>query len=159
MRGRLDSIDWAILKELQADGSITNVELARRVGLSAPPCLRRVRALEEGGMIRQYRAVLDAEKLGFELEAIVHVSLDQSRPGWHEAFLAGIAAHDEITEASIVTGASNYILTVRTRNLSAFSQFVEDKLSKIAGVRDLCSHIVLRKVKDRGGMLPLAGWR
>ena len=58
-----------------------------------------------------------------------------------------------------MTGASNYILTVRARNLSAFSQFVEDKLSKIAGVRDICSHLVMRKVKDRSGMLPLAGWR
>ena len=103
--------------------------------------------------------MLDADKLGFELEAIVHVSLDQSRAGWHEQFLAGIALYDEITEASIVTGASNYILTVRTRNLAAFSQFVEEKLSKIAGVRDLCSHLVMRKVKNRGGMLPLAAWR
>ncbi|MCC3263956.1 Lrp/AsnC ligand binding domain-containing protein, partial [Paenibacillus polymyxa] len=74
------------------------------------------------------------------------MSLDQSRAGWHEEFMAGIALHDEITEACIVTGASNYILTVRTRNLSAFSNFVEDKLSKIPGVRDLCSHIVMRKV-------------
>lgn len=155
----LDAIDQRILYRLQENGQLSNQDLAEQVALSPSACLRRVRALEEGGMIRQYRAVLDAEKLGFELEAIVHVSLDQSRPGWHEAFLAGIAAHDEITEASIVTGASNYILTVRTRNLSAFSQFVEDKLSKIAGVRDLCSHIVMRKVKDRGGMLPLASWR
>ena len=67
MRGRLDSIDWAILKELQADGSITNVELARRVGLSAPPCLRRVRALEKAGIIKAYRAMLDPKALGYEI--------------------------------------------------------------------------------------------
>ena len=131
----------------------------QNVSLSPSACLRRVRALEERGFIRGYRAVLDAEKLGFELEAIVHVSIDQSRADWHEQFLAGIAAYDEIAEASIVTGASNYILTVRTRNLAAFSQFVETRLSKIAGVRDICSHIVMRKVKDRQGMLPLAAWR
>ncbi len=156
---QIDAIDRRILARLQEDGHLSNQDLAEQVALSPSACLRRVRALEEGGLIRSYRAVLDADKLGFELEAIVHVSLDQSRTGWHEEFLAGIALHDEITEASIVTGASNYILTVRTRNLAAFSQFVEDKLSKLAGVRDLCSHIVMRKVKDREGMLPLAGWR
>lgn len=155
----IDAIDHRILYRLQENSQLSNQDLAEQVALSPSACLRRVRALEEGGFVRGYRAVLDAERLGFELEAIVHVSLDQSRPGWHEEFLAGIALYDEITEASIVTGASNYILTVRTRNLAAFSQFVEDKLSKIAGVRDLCSHIVMRKVKNRGGMLPLAAWR
>lgn len=155
----IDAIDQRILCRLQEDARLSNQDLADQVALSPSACLRRVRALEESGLIQRYRAVLDAGKLGFELEAIVHVSLDQSRAGWHEEFMAGIALHDEITEASIVTGASNYILTVRTRNLAAFSQFVEDKLSKLAGVRDLCSHIVMRKVKDRGGMLPLAGWR
>ena len=75
MRGRLDSIDWAILKELQADGSITNVELARRVGLSAPPCLRRVRALEEAGIIKAYRALLDPQALGFEIVCFAMVQL------------------------------------------------------------------------------------
>ncbi|QVQ26555.1 Lrp/AsnC family transcriptional regulator [Achromobacter deleyi] len=156
---QIDAIDQRILCRLQENGQLSNQDLAEQVALSPSACLRRVRALEESGLIRNYRAVLDAEKLGFELEAIVHVSLDQSRAGWHEAFLAGIALHDEITEASIVTGASNYILTVRTRNLTAFAQFSEDKLSKIPGVRDLCSHIVMRKVKNRDGMLPLAGWR
>jgi len=95
--------------------------------------------------------------LGFDLEAIVHVSLDQMRPNWHEQFIAGIAPYDEITQASIVTGTSNYILTVRTRNMASFSQFIEQKLVKIPGVRDLCSNIVMRKIKDRSGMLPLTG--
>ena len=136
---QIDAIDRRILSRLQENSQISN-RTAEQVSLSPSACLRRVRALEEGGLIKRYRAVLDAEKLGFELEAIVHVALDQSRSGWHEEFSAGIALYDEITEASIVTGASNYILTVRARNLSAFSQFVEDKLSKIAGVRDICSH-------------------
>ncbi|MVW71579.1 MULTISPECIES: Lrp/AsnC family transcriptional regulator [unclassified Bordetella] len=156
---QIDTIDQRILARLQEDGSLSNQDLADQVALSPSACLRRVRALEEAGLIRAYRAVLDAEKLGFDLEAIVHVSLDQSRAGWHEEFLACIALHDEITEASIVTGASNYILRVRTRNLSAFSNFVEDKLSKLPGVRNLCSHIVMRKVKNRDSMLPLANWR
>jgi len=153
----LDAIDQRILYCLQENGQLSNQELAERVALSPSACLRRVRALEESGVIRGYRAVLDAEKLGFELEAIVHVSLDQLRPNWHDQFLAGIAPHDEITQASIVTGTANYILTVRTRNMTSFSQFIEQKLVKIPGVRDLCSNIVMRKVKDRSGMLPLTG--
>ena len=80
MRGRLDSIDWAILKELQADGSITNVELARRVGLSAPPCLRRVRALENAGIIKAYRAMLDPKSLGYEIVCFAMVQLGDAGP-------------------------------------------------------------------------------
>ena len=76
MKAHLDAIDWKILKELQADGRMTNVELARRVGISAPPCLRRVRALEEGGIIRGYRALLDEKSLGFDLTAFVFVGLN-----------------------------------------------------------------------------------
>jgi len=155
----LDAIDQRILYCLQENGQLTNQELAERVALSPSACLRRVRALEESGVIRGYRAVLDAEKLGFDLEAIVHVSLDQMLPNWHEQFIAGITPHDEITQASIVTGTSNYILTVRTRNMASFAQFVEQKLVKIPGVRDLCSNIVMRKIKDRSGMLPLTGGR
>src|SRR3954466_16261306 len=81
VRGRLDSIDWAILKELQADGRITNVELARRVGISAPPCLRRVRALEAAGFIKGYRALLDEKLLGYEVRvfAMVHLT-SQAEP-------------------------------------------------------------------------------
>lgn len=155
----LDAIDQRILCRLQENGQISNQTLAEQVALSASACLRRVRALEEKGVIKGYRAVLDAAQLGFELEAIVHVSLDQSLTDWHEKFLTRIAVFDEITEASIVTGASNYILNIRTRNLAAFSRFVEDKLSKVPGVRDLCSHIVMRKVKSRDSMLPLSDWR
>jgi len=154
----LDAIDRRILYCLQENGQISNQELAERVSLSPSACLRRVRTLEENGLIRGYRAVLDAEKLGFELEAIVHVSLDQTRPNWHDQFIASIAPHDEITQANIVTGTSNYVLTVRTRNMTSFAQFIEQKLAKLPCVRDLCSHIVMRKVKDRSGMLPLTGW-
>ena len=81
---QIDAIDQRILYRLQENGHLSNQELAEQVSLSPSACLRRVRALEEAGLIRGYRAVLDPEKLGFELEALVHVSLDQSRPGWHE---------------------------------------------------------------------------
>ncbi|OZI42825.1 Lrp/AsnC family transcriptional regulator [Bordetella genomosp. 5] len=153
---QLDIIDCRILNILQADGRISNQDLADRVSLSPSACLRRVRALEEGAVIRGYRAVLDTAQLGADFEAYVHLSLDQSEPGWNEAFVARLDALDEVVQASIVTGASNYILQVRTRDLAAFSTFVVDKLNGIRGVRDMCSHIVMRKVKDSSGTIALA---
>ena len=83
MKADLDAIDWKILKELQADGRMTNVELARRVGISAPPCLRRVRALEEAGIIEGYRALIDEKALDFDVTAFAMVGLRaRARPGW-----------------------------------------------------------------------------
>jgi len=152
---QIDSIDRRILSQLQHDASLSNQELAEKVALSPSACLRRVRALEESGIIKGYRAVLDADKLGFELEAVVHVVLHHNRPDWHEQFMAVVASHEEIVQASTVTGASNYILVVRTRDLKAFSRFIEDKLIQLPNVRDVCSHIVMRKVKDHHGVLPL----
>jgi len=152
---QMDGIDKRILKYLQENGKLNNQELAEMVGLSPSACLRRVRSLEHHGVIKSYRAVLDADKLGFELEAIVHVTLDQNRSHWHEQFVAAIAAYEEIVQASIVTGTSNYILTIHTRSMASFSRFIEDQLIHLPGVLNLCSHIVMRKIKDRSGMLPL----
>ena len=155
---QIDAIDRRILSRLQENSQISNQDLAEQVSLSPSACLRRVRALEEGGLIKRYRAVLDAEKLGFELEAIVHVALDQSRSGWHEEFLAGIALYDEITEASIVTGASNYILTVRAQPVGLLA--IRGRQAEQDPWR--ARHLLApghAQVKDRSGMLPLAGWR
>ncbi|AZW33347.1 Lrp/AsnC family transcriptional regulator [Bordetella bronchiseptica] len=152
---QLDAIDRRILDILQTEGRLSNQDLADRVALSPSACLRRVRALEDGGVIQGYRAVLDPHCLGLDFEAIVHVSLDQSQAGWHEAFVARLAGLEEVRQASIVTGSSNYVLQVRTRDLAAFSAFVVDKLNGIAGVREIHSHIVMRKVKDCGGVLPV----
>ncbi|MDQ8035316.1 AsnC family transcriptional regulator [Bordetella genomosp. 1] len=152
---QLDTIDCRILTILQADGRISNQDLADRVSLSPSACLRRVRALEEGGIIRGYRATLDNAQLGVDFEAYVHLSLDQSEPGWNEAFVAQLGEMPEVVQASIVTGATNYILQVRTRDLAAFSNFVVDRLNGIRGVREMCSHIVMRKVKDSAGAIPL----
>jgi DNA-binding Lrp family transcriptional regulator len=119
VRGRLDSIDWAILKELQADGSITNVELARRVGLSAPPCLRRVRALEEAGVIKAYRALLDPRALGFEI----------------------------VRECWTLSGDIDFILKCVAPNLPAFQGFVLD-LTALPNVRNVRTALTLNVVKD-----------
>lgn len=152
---QIDSIDWRILAALQQNGRLSNQDLADKVALSPSACLRRVRTLEENGLIRGYHAELDAQQLGFELESIVHVTLDRSREEWHEQFLEQIAALDEIVAAYVVSGPTNYVLHVRTRNLTAFSTFVVEKLNKIPGMRDICSYIVMKKVKDRLGLLPV----
>ncbi|WP_293765324.1 Lrp/AsnC family transcriptional regulator [uncultured Aquitalea sp.] len=145
---QLDAIDWRILSALQENGRLSNQDLADKVALSPSACLRRVRSLEEAGMIKGYRAELDAAALGFELEAVVQVTLDRSRDNWHEDFQSQVAAFPEVTAAWVVTGPCNYVLLVRTRSLAAFSAFIVDKLNKVPGMRDICSHIVMKTLKD-----------
>lgn len=152
---QLDSIDWRILIALQQNGRLSNQDLADKVALSPSACLRRVRTLEEQGLIKGYRAQLDTERLGFELEAIVHVTLDHTRSDWHEAFQQQIAAFEEVAAAYVVTGPTNYVLHIRTRNLAAFSDFVVEKLNKVSGMRDMCSYIVMKKIKEPSGVVPL----
>ncbi|AIT25853.1 Lrp/AsnC family transcriptional regulator [Bordetella holmesii] len=146
----LDTIDLKIIALLQKEGRLSNQHLVDRVALSPSACLRRLRTLEEEGVILGYEARIDPIHIGQAFEAIVHVSLDQSQPHWHEAFVEQLAGWPEVHEASIVTGASNYILHVRTTDLAAFSNFVVDKLNRSHGVREICSHIVMRKVKAPG---------
>ena len=152
---QLDAIDFRIMTALQANGRLSNQDLADKIALSPSPCLRRVRTLEENGLIRGYHARLDAQQLGFELEAIVHVTVDHSRPDWHDAFLQQVNAFDEVVAAYVVSGASNYVLHIRARGLPAFSSFVVEKLNKLPGMRDICSYIVMKTVKDKLGELPL----
>ncbi|HLM41056.1 MAG TPA: Lrp/AsnC family transcriptional regulator [Microvirga sp.] len=147
MRGRLDSIDWAILKELQADGSITNVELARRVGLSAPPCLRRVRALESAGIIKAYRAVLDPKALGFEIVCFAMVQLDiQGRKELQE-FEQRIKEWSMVRECWTLSGDIDFILKCVAPNLGAFQTFVSD-LTELPNVRNVRTALTLELIKD-----------
>ncbi|MCW3478416.1 Lrp/AsnC family transcriptional regulator [Neisseriaceae bacterium JH1-16] len=152
---QVDAIDWRILAALQDNGRLSNQDLADKVALSPSACLRRVRALEENGLIRGYRAELDALKLGFELEAMVHITMDRSREDWHERFQSQINQFDEVTAAYVVSGPTNYVLHVRTHNLTAFSNFIVEKLNKVPGMRDINSYIVMKKIKDRLGRLPI----
>ncbi|TAH52924.1 MAG: Lrp/AsnC family transcriptional regulator [Betaproteobacteria bacterium] len=152
---KIDAIDLRILAALQGDGRLSNQDLADKVSLSPSACLRRVRTLEEFKLIRGYHAELDAVKLGFDLEAVVHVTLDRAEADWHGKFQQRIQQFDEVTAAYVVSGACNYVLHVRTRSLAEFSRFIVEKLNKVAGVRDLCSYIVMQKIKDTMGSLPL----
>ena len=147
MRGRLDSIDWAILKELQADGSITNVELARRVGLSAPPCLRRVRALEEAGVIKAYRALLDPQALGFEIVCFAMVQLAAQGQAELGAFEERVRDWPIVRECWTLSGDIDFILKCVAPNLPAFQGFVLD-LTALPNVRNVRTALTLNLVKD-----------
>ncbi|KAA2236737.1 Lrp/AsnC family transcriptional regulator [Salinarimonas soli] len=147
MRGRLDAIDWAILRELQNDGSITNVELARRVGLSAPPCLRRVRALEEAGIIKSYRALLEPKALGYEVVCFAMVQLASQKQADLAAFQARVKDWPAVRECWILSGDIDFILKCVAPNLAAFQSFVTE-LTQLPAVRNVRTSLTLDLVKD-----------
>lgn len=155
MRGRLDSIDWAILKELQADGSITNVELARRVGLSAPPCLRRVRALEKAGIIKSYRAILDPKPLGYEIVCFAMVQLAAQGKQDLAAFEQRIRDWPAVRECWTLSGDIDFILKCVAPNLTAFQTLVLD-LTALPNVRNVRTALSLDLVKDEP-LVPIDG--
>jgi DNA-binding Lrp family transcriptional regulator len=143
----LDPVDLRILTCLQENGRISNQDLADRVALSPSACLRRVRLLEESGVIGGYRAWFDAEQLGLELEAIVQVSMRHDVEGWHDTFIAAVQSWPEVLSAYIITGDSNYILRVQARNLKHYSDFIVNRLYRTKGVMDIRSNIVLQRIK------------
>lgn len=154
MRARLDTIDWAILRELQADGSITNVELARRVGLSAPPCLRRVRALEEAGIIKGYRALLAPAALGYEVVCFAMVQLAaQGRPDL-AAFGERMRRWPLVRECWTLSGEVDFLLKCVAPNLPAFQGLVND-LTALENVRSVRTALAIELVKD-APLVPLA---
>jgi DNA-binding Lrp family transcriptional regulator len=147
VRGRLDSIDWAILKELQADGSITNVELARRVGLSAPPCLRRVRALESAGIIKAYRAILDPKNLGFEIVCFAMVQLDVQGKKELGEFEQRVKDWAMVRECWTLSGDIDFIMKCVAPNLGSFQNLVSE-LTSLPNVRNVRTALTLDLIKD-----------
>jgi DNA-binding Lrp family transcriptional regulator len=151
--GRLDAIDWKILAELQADGRMTNVELARRVGISAPPCLRRVRALEEAGFIKGYRALLDEKRLGFEVTVFAMVHLASQAEADLAAFEAFVRGEPLVRECWMLSGEIDFILKCVAPNLTTFQGFVA-RLTAEPHVRNVKTSLTLRNSKD-DPMVPL----
>jgi Lrp/AsnC family leucine-responsive transcriptional regulator len=146
----LDRYDRRILEELQHDGRISNQELADRIGLSPSPCLRRVRALEESGLITGYRAMLDANKLGLSLMALIHISMDRHTPERFAHFDASVAALPEVLECLLVTGQdADYQLKVVVQDMDAFQSLLLEKITRIEGVSGVHSSFVLRRVVDK----------
>ena len=153
MSEQLDSIDRHILRELQDDGRITNVELARRVGISAPPCLRRVRALEEKGYIKGYRALLDEKKLGFELTAFAMVHLSSQADADLQEFEKFVRGKPLVRECWMLSGEIDFVLKCVAPNLAAFQALVTE-LTGAPHVRNVKTSLTLRNSKD-AAMVPL----
>jgi DNA-binding Lrp family transcriptional regulator len=144
---RLDSIDRHILHELQQDGRITNVELARRVGISAPPCLRRVRSLEEAGYIKGYRALLDEKALGCEVTAFAMVHLSSQADPDLQAFKAFVSRAPLVRECWMLSGEADFVLKCVAPSLSRFQSFVTE-LTGAPHVLNVKTSLTLGNSKD-----------
>jgi Lrp/AsnC family leucine-responsive transcriptional regulator len=155
MLKNLDKIDERILAALQADGRISNQDLAERVGLSPSPCLRRVRQLEADGVISGYVTLLDPGALGLDVTAFVRVRLDQQVDRHLVAFEAAVTALPEVMECYLMTGESDYQLRVLVRSLAEFEDFLRHKLTRIEGVAQVTSSFALRPIVYRTA-LPVA---
>lgn len=149
-----DATDLRILAELQADASVSNVELARRVHLSPSPCLARVRALESQGLIRQYVALLDAKQLGLHLNVFISISLKQQNRKALQAFEDRICARDEVMECYLMTGDADYLLRVAVPDMPALERFILEQLSPIPQVEKIRSSFALKQVRYKTA-LPL----
>lgn len=148
LKADLDAIDWKILRELQQDGRMTNVELSQRVGISAPPCLRRVRRLEESGIIRGYRALLDAPSLGMEVVAFCLVGLKHQAEAELKAFAERTRKWVNVREAWMVSGESDFLLHCVTSDIGTFQTFVIEDLTSTPNVDTVRTALTIRKVKD-----------
>ena len=148
----LDGIDRQLLAELQASGRITNVELAQRVGLTAPPCLRRVRSLEEEGVIRGYHADLDPSKLGFAITVFAMVSLKSQAEDALREFEAAMQNLPEVREVHMLNGEIDFILKIVSRDLQSFQEFLTSKLTPAPNVESVKTSLTIRTAKHDPGV-------
>jgi DNA-binding Lrp family transcriptional regulator len=149
---KLDGVDWRILREMQADGRITNVELASRVGISAPPCLRRVRALEKAGAIRGYRAILDEKLLGFDVTVFAMVGLHSQAEADLVAFETLVRSWPIVRECHMLSGEIDYILKCIAPDLSTFQEFVIHELTAAPNVDNVKTSLTIRQAKYEPGV-------
>ncbi|WP_108859290.1 Lrp/AsnC family transcriptional regulator [Ruegeria sp. Alg231-54] len=149
---RLDEIDRKILAELQADGRMTNVELAKRVGISAPPCLRRVRTLEDSGLIRGYHADVNSRELGFEVQVFAMVGLESQAESELNAFEERCREWPLVRECHMLNGEVDFILKCVAPDLSSFQQFLTGELLTTPNVASVKTSLVIRGAKDEPGV-------
>jgi DNA-binding Lrp family transcriptional regulator len=149
---KLDPIDRHILAELQADGRMTNVELARRVGISAPPCLRRVRTLEEQGFIRGYHAEVDPRLLGFEVQVFAMVGLQSQAEADLSRFENRCRDWPLVRECHMLNGEVDFILKCVAPDLSTFQNFLTEELTAADNVASVKTSLVIRGAKDEPGL-------
>jgi DNA-binding Lrp family transcriptional regulator len=150
IRADLDAIDWKILRELQDDGRMTNVELSRRVGISAPPCLRRVKRLEDTGVIRGYRALLNGPALGMDVVAFCLVGLLHQSDAELKAFAELTRGWPIVRDAWMVSGESDFMLHCLASDLATFQTFVIETLTSSPNVDTVRTALTIRQVKDEG---------
>jgi len=142
--------DLRILDLLQRDSRLSNQELAERVGMSTSACWRRVRALEEAGVIRGYRAEVDPRRIGLDFHAIIHVRLVRHSRAIVEQFVEEVMRHDEVQDCYATTGEADYHLRVLCRDLDAFNEFMERTLFQLDGIANIQTNLVLRHIKAPG---------
>lgn len=148
----LDGIDRRLLAELQEEGRVTNVELAQRVGLTAPPCLRRVRALEDAGVIKGYHAELDASKLGFAITVFALVSLKSQAEESLRQFEDHMRTLPEVRECHMLNGEIDFILKIVSRDLQSFQEFLTSKLTPAPNVASVKTSLTIRTAKQVPGV-------
>jgi DNA-binding Lrp family transcriptional regulator len=152
MTTRLDAIDWRILRELQADGRLTNVALAARVGITPPPCLRRVRALEEAGLIKGYHAVVDERQLGFGVAAYAMVGLYSQSEADLRAFENRVLSWPVVRACDYLAGETDFMLRCLAPDMPAFQEFVTRELTAAPNVATVKTFLSIRSVKNEPGV-------
>lgn len=149
---KLDRVDRKILDTLQREGRITNVELSERAGITAPPCLRRLRALEDQGIIRGYHADVDPAKLGFGLMAFVTVGLHNQSEASLKAFEAAIAEESLVRECHLVNGEADFLLKIVAHDLAEYQQFLTGRITPMDNVDSVRTSLTIRTSKDEPGV-------
>ena len=151
---KLDRLDKRILREIQRDGTITNLELAERIGLSPSPCARRVKQLEDAGIILGRVTLLDPKKLELKLTALIQISMDRHTPDRFEKFEERITSYAEVIECLLITGQSaDYQLKVVVPDMEYYQEFLLNKITRIDGVTDVHSSFMLREVQNTTALL------
>jgi Lrp/AsnC family leucine-responsive transcriptional regulator len=147
----LDRVDMAILKTLQSDGRITNVELAQKVNLSASPCLDRVKRLESGGYIKRYGAFIDANKLNYGMTAFIQVTLDRTTADVFKQFKKEVVKIKEIAECHLVAGGYDYLIKVRFSNIENY-RFILEKVAGLPAISQTHNYMVTEHIKEDSGV-------
>lgn len=145
---KMEERDWRLLELLQTDARLSNQDLAERVGMSASACWRRVRQMEDAGIITGYRASVDPRRAGMEFQAILHVKLTRHTREVVERFTAEVLRHDEVMDCFATTGSADYHLRVLCRDLDAFNAFMERTLFRLEGIANIQTNLVLRHIKS-----------
>ena len=142
----MDYIEYKLLNSLQKNARLTNLELAKQVGLSASPCLRRVKSLEESGVITGYCAIINQNKVHLSVNVFVQVSLERQSEERLQIFEENIMEYREVMEAYLMTGEADYLLRIVVKDLQAYEKFLKDNLTKIKGIASIRSYFSLKQV-------------